>query len=210
MPITTTPRGVKSPSDRSQAQDGFAHAGRQIAAILNALLQKQALLDSALDKQRQALIQGKLEAIEESNAEVDAVMADIERIDLERDSLAMRIARIARGETEPQRVNPWSLEAEFAPSTVKLDDLLECFPNEVCDSIEESRQRLKAMIPVTRHKLRINHALAQNGSKIVHATLGIMTTIIGREGPDKHQTYGSKGTTQYGRTQVRSLLNRRA
>jgi FlgN protein len=192
---------------KSLRTDELSPAGRQIAAMLRVLVEKQQMLEKVLDRQRNALIQGKLEAIDAANVDAETLLSDMERIDLERESLAVRISKVVRGDNCSTKSNPWSMEAET--DSVKLDDLLPYFNEDVRQEIESPRQALKQLIPLTRRKLSANSALALNGSKIVHATLGILTTIVGREGPDKHQIYGAQGKTHYGRTQVRSLWNRK-
>jgi hypothetical protein len=107
-------------------------------------------------------------------------------------------------------VNAWSTDAEWRSLPIKLDEVLPLLPEALRQNIEAPRAQLKSMIPEVQRKLRINAALAENGSKVVHATMGIITSIVGRQGPDRHQIYGAKGTTRFGRTQVRSLMNRSA
>jgi FlgN protein len=184
--------------------------GLHLAEILSGMIVKQEALSLALDRQRHALVQGHIEQIEAANLECEGLCAELERFENERESLTARLDRMGRGLPATPRVNAWSTEAELKGLPVRLDEVLPHLPENVRAAIEDPRKRLKGMIPEVQRKLRINAALAQNGSKVVHATLGIITSIVGRQGPDRHQIYGAKGTTRFGRTQVRSLLNRSA
>jgi hypothetical protein len=57
--------------------------------------------------------------------------------------------------------------------------------------------------------LAVNRALVENGSRIIHTTVGIMTSVVGRGKADKqNQTYTKKGAVSVGKVQVRNLINR--
>ena len=88
------------------------------------------------------------------------------------------------------------------------DQLLPHLPNRMAEGLNEVRIKLRERLTKLRQDFAINEALALNGRKIIHATLGILTSVVGRKGADKHQVYGPQGKANYGRTQVRSLINR--
>lgn len=199
-----------SRSNASEPTTALQAAGSHLAEILARMIEKQELLSLALERQRHALVQGHSEQIEAANLECEGHCAELERLEHERESLTARLDRMGRGLPTTPRVNAWSTDAEWRSLPIKLDEVLPLLPEAVRQAIEAPRARLKSMIPEVQRKLRINAALAENGSKVVHATMGIITSIVGRQGPDRHQIYGAKGTTRFGRTQVRSLMNRSA
>ena len=55
----------------------------------------------------------------------------------------------------------------------------------------------------------MNQALVENGSRIIHTTIGILTSVVGRGKSDKMSaTYTKKGAANVGKVQIRNLINR--
>lgn len=184
------------------------HAGgMQLAEILGNLADGHLALRDLMERQRQALMQSRLTELEIINAEADQALAELDLVNASRKDLAHRLAQAC--ESLAFRKSDGKGQG-LEPGEIKLEDLLPYLPEEARAKVQTQRQRLKSSLPEMQRQWAINSALAANGSRIVHTTLSIMTSVIGREGPDRHQVYGAKGKTQYARTQVRSLLNRSA
>jgi hypothetical protein len=56
--------------------------------------------------------------------------------------------------------------------------------------------------------LSVNQSLIENGSKIIHTTIGILTSVAGRTRADRMGVYTAKGGVTYGKVQIRNLVNR--
>ena len=56
--------------------------------------------------------------------------------------------------------------------------------------------------------MNINAALVENGSRIIHTTIGIITSVVGRGKNEKLSTYTKKGAVNLGKVQIRNLINR--
>jgi hypothetical protein len=74
--------------------------------------------------------------------------------------------------------------------------------------LKDCRDSLVASMADLKRVLATNSALVENGSRIVHATLGIMTSVAGRTKIEKMNTYTAKGNVHLGKMQLRNLVNR--
>jgi hypothetical protein len=75
-------------------------------------------------------------------------------------------------------------------------------------SLKECRDALVETVGELRRALAVNQALIENGSKIIHTTIGILTSVAGRSKADRMGLYTAKGGVNYGRVQIRNLVNR--
>lgn len=196
------------------SDDRIRVAGEHLVSLMDALIEGHQALVPLIKAQRQALVQNRIADLAAANEELDAALAELERLETDRQALASKIHRL--GEIEGRsagvslRVSPWAPEAEWDQPAVKLEDLMEFLPPVLGAELQGRKKRLTGELLRLKSELGVNTALAENGTRVVHATLGILTSVVGRTGPDRHQIYGSKGKAQYARTQIRSLMNRRA
>ncbi len=209
MPTATLSRPARSRDpNRSVNRPIDLHAGAlQLAEILGTLADRHGALRGLMERQRQALMQSHLTELEVINAEADQALAELDLLNFSRKDLTDRLALACKISALPKipGKGPGSDVSE-----IKLEDLLPYLPDDAKFAVQTQRQRLKSNLPEMQRQWAINSALAANGSRIVHTTLSILTSVVGREGPDRHQVYGAKGKTHYARAQVRSLLNRSA
>jgi hypothetical protein len=192
-----------------EPREDLRHAGEQLIAQLAAMGECYTVLVGLVEKQRKALIHNRMENLDAINSDIELAYAELEKIEMDRYNLVQNLSKICNHPTKSNANRLWSPDLEEDEIPVKLEELLPYFPVAITQGLELQRSRLKAQLPLLKRELSINAALAENGSRIVHATLSMLTSVVGREGPDRHQVYNARGAVQFGRQQVRCLLNRK-
>jgi FlgN protein len=137
------------------------------------------------NRQRIALVNRNLAENQNLNGEIDILLASLVTAGI----LGPRLAGAAS--------TPAKCEAIFPlVSAGKAARLKDC------------RDKLVASMADLKRVLATNSALVENGSRIVHATIGIMTSVAGRTKIEKMNTYTAKGNVHLGKMQLRNLVNR--
>ena len=146
------------------------------------------------NRQRLALVNRRLADTLDVNEETDRLVNSLAVLERERVEVTAKILgpRLAGAASTPAKC-----EAIFPVVT----------PDQAA-RLKDSRDILIASVAELKRVLAVNMALIDNGSRIIHTTLGIMTSVAGRSKTDKMNTYTAKGNVNLGKTQLRNLVNR--
>jgi flagellar FlgN protein len=146
------------------------------------------------NRQRQALVNRRLTDSLDVNEETDRLLNSLAGLERERIAVTAKILgpRLAGAASTPAKC-----EAIF-PMVSPVQ----------AARLKGSRDILIASVAELKRVLAVNMALVDNGSRIIHTTIGIMTSVAGRSKTDKMNTYTSKGNVNMGKTQLRNLVNR--
>lgn len=183
--------------------------GARLVDLLEQLFERYGAVAETAKRQRSALIRGKQDEIESVNQEAESLSSEISFIEVERAQLAARLYALVQGrDIHPRESFSYESDAQW-DAPVKAETLMPFLPSAVAKAMMDVRIRLRERLMDLRKEFAVNATLAENGRRIVHASMSLITSVIGREGPDKHQFYGQKGKAQFARTQVRSILNKK-
>ena len=146
------------------------------------------------NRQRLALVNRRLADSLDVNEETDRLVNSLAALERERLEVTAKILgpRLAGAASTPAKC-----EAIFPVVT----------PDQAA-RLKDSRDILIASVAELKRVLAVNMALVDNGSRIIHTTIGIMTSVAGRSKTDKMNTYTAKGNVNMGKTQLRNLVNR--
>ena len=144
-------------------------------------------------RQRMALVNHNLSETAAANVEAEKVMGLLSH--LERERLALM-----------QKILPDKNDKDL--SLVKCESLYSLLSPERAGRLKACRDNLSVAIKELKSILDVSAALVENGSRIIHTTIGIMTSVVGRTNTEKMNTYTSKGSVRMGKLQVRNLINR--
>ena len=152
-----------------------------------------AYLDQAA-RQRLALINRRLVENHDVNHEADKLVNSLAALEEERVAVTEKL------------VGPRRTGAASTP--VKCEAIYPLVSPDRAERLKACRDELVAAVAELKKALAVNLALVENGSKIVHATIGIMTSVVGRSKSEKLNTYTAKGNVNVGKMQIRNLVNR--
>lgn len=144
------------------------------------------------DIQRLALVNRRLSENQGVNLEVDKLLNSLAVLETERIALADAILG-KRGE---------------ASAPVKCESIYPLVQPALAAELREVRSALLDAVAALKQVLAVNQALVENGSKIIHTTIGILTSVVGRTKSEKMNTYTAKGGVNVGKVQIRNLVNR--
>jgi hypothetical protein len=144
------------------------------------------------ERQRQALVNRRLAENLDVNGEIEKLLFALSNLEEERIALADGILGRAGEASAPAKCEAiYPLVSSPAAARLKA-----------CrDALVGAMGELKAV-------LAVNQALIENGSRIIHTTIGILTSVAGRSKADRMGVYTAKGGVNYGKVQIRNLVNR--
>ncbi|MDB5103579.1 MAG: hypothetical protein JWP91_1268 [Fibrobacteres bacterium] len=146
------------------------------------------------DRQRKALVNRRLEENQDVNHEADKLLNSLANLEDERLAVTAKL------------LGPRLAGAASTPA--KCEAIYPLVSPEKASRLKECRDALVAAVGELKRVLSVNQALVENGSKIIHTTIGIMTSVAGRSKTDKMNTYTAKGGVNVGKMQLRNLVNR--
>jgi hypothetical protein len=152
------------------------------------------------ERQRVALVNRRLSDNLDVNGEIEKLLHDLSG--LEEDRIGITSALLG-----PRKAGDASAPAS-APAPVKCEAVYPLVSSESAARLKECRDALVEAMGALRQTLIVNRALIENGSKIIHTTIGILTSVAGRSKADRMGLYTAKGGVNYGRVQIRNLVNR--
>jgi hypothetical protein len=152
-----------------------------------------AYLDQA-SRQRMALVNRRLAETHDVNKEADTLVNSLAALEEERITVTGRI------------VGPRKAGEPAGP--IKCEAIYPLVTPDRAGRLKERRDRLLETVGELKKALAVNLALVENGSKIVHTTIGILTSVAGRTKADKLNTYTAKGNVNVAKMQIRNLVNR--
>lgn len=145
-------------------------------------------------RQRMALVNRRLSENLDANAEIDKLLNALAGLEQERISLTESILG-------PDR-------AGDASTPVKCEAIYPLVSAGAAARLKGRRDALVEAVGELRRILGVNQALIENGSRIIHTTIGILTSVAGRTKADRMGVYTAKGGVNYGKVQIRNLVNR--
>lgn len=146
------------------------------------------------NRQRLALVNRRLADSREVNEETDRLLNRLSGLENERIAVTARI------------LGPRLAGAASTPA--KCEAIFPVVSPDQAARLKDSRDALVASVAELKRVLAVNMALVDNGSRIIHTTLGILTSVAGRSKTDKMNTYTARGNVNVGKTQLRNLVNR--
>ncbi len=164
----------------------IANMGSQLALY-------SAYLDQA-GRQRLALVNRRLVENHDVNHESDKLVNSLAALEEERVAVTVKLVG-------PRRLGD-------ASTPIKCEAIYPLVSPDRAERLKACRDGLLAAVGELKRALAVNMALVENGSKIVHATIGIMTSVAGRSKSEKLNTYTAKGNVHIGKMQIRNLVNR--
>lgn len=147
------------------------------------------------NRQKLAMVNRSLEEGRGANAESERLLGSLAALETERLSIIGKIASAIPG-----------LPREAAE--VKCEHLYPAFSPALALRIKGVRASLLKAVEDLKRSMAVNRALVENGSRIIHTTIGIMTSVVGRNQNERMSTYTRKGAVNVGKVQVRNLINR--
>jgi hypothetical protein len=146
------------------------------------------------NRQRIALVNRNLAENQNLNGEIDILLASLAGLEADR-------AAVTAGILGPRL-------AGAASTPAKCEAIFPLVSAGQAARLKDCRDNLVASMADLKRVLATNSALVENGSRIVHATIGIMTSVAGRTKVEKMNTYTAKGNVHLGKMQLRNLVNR--
>lgn len=146
------------------------------------------------NRQRLALVNRRLAENQDVNHEADRLMNNLAGLEEERVKITASL------------VGPRLMGAVSTP--VKCEAIYPLVGADQAKRLKECRDALLEAVGKLKQALAVNQALVENGSRIVHTTIGIMTSVVGRTKAEKMNTYTAKGDVRVGKLQIRNLVNR--
>jgi hypothetical protein len=159
------------------------------------------------ERQRTALINRRLADSLDVNGEIEKLLHNLAGLEEDRQGITSAILglRKAGDASTPAAAAPAS---SAASSPAKCEAIYPLVSSESAARLKECRDALMESMGALRQTLTVNQALIENGSKIIHTTIGILTSVAGRSKADRMGLYTAKGGVNYGRVQIRNLVNR--
>jgi hypothetical protein len=165
----------------------------KLTANLRSQLELYVAYKALAERQRLALINRRLAENVDVNGEVDKLLNSLGGLEEERIALTGSIIGRAAGD---------------ASTPVKCEAIYPLVSADRAARLKDCRDALVEAVGELKRVLAVNQALVENGSKIIHTTIGILTSVAGRTKADRMNTYTAKGNVQYGKVQIRNLVNR--
>ena len=165
----------------------------KLIANLKAQLGLYVAYQDQAKRQRLALMNRRLADNLDVNNEVDKLLNSLGGLEVE------------RIETTAALVGP---KAGDASTPVKIDAIYLLVKPATAARLKACRDALMAAVGELKQALAVNQALVENGSKIIHTTIAILTSVAGRTKTERMNTYTAKGNVKVGKVQIRNLVNR--
>jgi hypothetical protein len=170
--------------------------GESLEANLRAQLSLYRDYLETANRQKAAMVNGRVEETAAVNLQSEHLLTALGALEADRVGLVEKILASRPG-----------VSGEAAK--VKCELLYPCFSPALALRIKGARASLLQTVEELKRVLAVNRALVENGSRILHTTIGIMTSVVGRGKHEKMaQTYTKKGAINVGKVQVRNLINR--
>lgn len=170
--------------------------GESLEANLKAQLSLYRDYVETAQRQKLAMVNGKADENNAINAESEHLLATLGALEADRVGLVEKILATRPG-----------LVADAA--RVKCELLYPFFSPALALRIKAVRAGLLKTVEELKRVMAVNQALVENGTRIIHTTIGIMTSVVGRGKQEKMaSTYTKKGAINVGKVQVRNLINR--
>jgi FlgN protein len=187
------------PATQVHAEDIEAR-GEELIQNLNAQLTLYRDYLEQANRQRMALVNRKLDENSHANVESERLIGSLNILEEKRIQITLKILGM---------VNPGTASKpnDFAQKA-KCENIYPLLSPVNAARLKTCRDALVKATAEVKYVLGINMALVENGSRIIHTTVGIMTSVVGRKQNEKMNTYTARGSVRIGKIQVRNLINR--
>jgi hypothetical protein len=187
---------LREPAEAAPETVDAEALGESLEANLRAQLSLYRDYVDVANRQKLAMVNGDLAGSNGINLESERLLATLGALEADREGLVGKILASRPG---------FSGDA----AKVKCELLYPCFSPALALRIKGARASLLKTVDELKRVMAVNRALVENGSRILHTTIGIMTSVVGRGKEEKaSQTYTKKGSLNVGKVQVRNLINR--
>lgn len=188
---------LREPENAAVAETVDVEAlGESLEANLKAQLSLYRDYVETAQRQKLAMVNGKADENNAINAESEHLLATLGALEADRVGLVEKILATRPG-----------LVADAA--RVKCELLYPFFSPALALRVKAVRAGLLKAVEELKRVMAVNQALVENGTRIIHTTIGIMTSVVGRGKQEKMaSTYTKKGAINVGKVQVRNLINR--
>jgi hypothetical protein len=186
---------LDAPERSFEADADIAPMAEALAANLDAQRAVYAEYRAAAEVQKLALINNRLEETRSVNGDAEKALSSLAGLESERLAIVAAILEARPG---------------LAPAAghLRCEALYPALEPAQARRLRDSREALRKDVDDLQRLLAVNAALVENGSRIIHTTIGIITSVVGRSKTDKMSTYTKKGGVNVGKVQIRNLINR--
>ena len=185
---------LREPALQGRSAEDMEARGEELIVNLNAQLALYVDYLAQANRQRLALVNRQLEANTDANVESERLIGSLNILEEERVRITVKILGSAHSV-------PGALQA-------KCEAIYPLLSPARAGRLKACRDALVKATGEVKHVLGINMALVENGSRIIHTTVGIMTSVVGRTQSEKMNTYTAGGSVRVGKVQIRNLFNR--
>jgi hypothetical protein len=182
---------LREPSAHVEPAVDLEALGESLIGNLNTQLSLYTNYLEQANRQRLALANRKLAENTDANVESERLIGSLYVLEQERVAITGKILGNAK-----------------AASLAKCEVIYPLLSQARAERLRVCRDGLVKATGELKRVLSINLAMVENGSRIVHATVGIMTSVVGRKQNEKMNTYTAKGNVRVGKLQIRNLINR--
>ncbi len=160
--------------------------------------------------QRQALLRNRIEELEAANEALESQTAQLQDAEEERLSWTRALSEALEGKRSARAYEGWLTRPAETEALPRCEELAARLDSDHATALMAARQELRESLDGLDRDQALNTRLAQNGSRLVHATLAALTHLDGRPGGSRLSTYARNGAGAPTGGQARRLFNRKA
>jgi hypothetical protein len=186
----------KGPAQPAPKTEDISALGEEL--VLN-LTEQLALYESYVataEEHRLALINKNVEGSHKANTISERLLTSLGTLEMARLVIMERFTDAFPGKKNDEL------------HLIKCESLYALLSPDLAERLKTRRDALLKIVGQLRSVLAVNAALAENGSRIIQTTIGIMTSVVGRSRTERMNTYGANGSMRVAKVQVRNLINR--
>lgn len=187
---------LKEPERAAAAPADADALGQALVENLKAQLGIYVAYLGEASRQKMALVHGRLDEINDVNGSSDRLLSPLADLESTRMGIVENLLSAFPG------------QLALAAGSLKCEAIYPLLNPSLAGKLKACRESLLKAVEELRQVLAVSTVLAENGSKIIHATVAIMTSVSGRGRLDRMNTYTAKGAVHVGKVQIRNLINR--
>jgi hypothetical protein len=188
---------LRTPTAQVEVGKNIDTLGAELIENLNQQLALYSAYLEQANRQRLALMNRQLAENGQVNVESERLIGKLTILEESRIVITEKILGPAQ-----------AMESAKGGHKVKCEVIYPLLSAERASQLKTTRDALVKAIAELKKVLNINMAMVENGSRIVHTTVAIMTSVVGRKKHEKMHTYTSQGSVRMAKVQVRNLINR--
>jgi hypothetical protein len=197
---------LRAPATNAEPSVDMEALGESLIANLNKQLDLYTAYLAQAERQRLSLVNRKLDENYQANVESEKLIGSLSTLEVERIAITEKILGPVKG--VPAGKPQSAVDTDKGGFQAKCETLYPLLSPARAERLKACRDALVKATGELKRILTINMALAENGSRIIHTTIGILTSVVGRKQYEKLNTYTSKGNVRMGKMQIRNLINR--